>query len=66
MVELNSIVEKFTQLNKIIEELKDIKVRLDDVDKAILMLSLLPSRFEHFKDALIYGNENIITLDDVQ
>jgi hypothetical protein len=45
----------------------NIKVNLDDDDDKILLLSssLLRS-FDHFKYALLYGNENTITLEEVQ
>ena len=41
-------------------------MKIDDEDKALLLLSSLPRSFEHFKDALLYGKEGTITLDEVQ
>ena len=66
MVESKFIVEKFTNIKKIINGLANIKVKFNDENKALLLLSLFPKSFEHFKDALLYGNESIITLEAVQ
>lgn len=45
--------------------MENIEVKIDDEDKVLLLLILLSRFFEHFKDALIYGKEDIITLDEV-
>src|SRR3954465_923163 len=66
MMKNKSIVEQLTEFHKIIDDLENIEVKIDDEDKALLLLSLLPRSFEHFKDALLYGKEGTITLDEVQ
>lgn len=43
--------------NKIILDLEDINVKIEDKDKAIILLSLLPSFHKHFADTLIYGKQ---------
>ena len=40
-------------------------MKINDVDKALLLWSLLPRSFDNFKDALLYGKEITITLDEV-
>ncbi|MCH84872.1 cytochrome P450 [Trifolium medium] len=55
-----------TQFNKIIDDLKNIKVKLDDENKNLILLSSLPRSFELYKDALLYGKEDNITLEEVQ
>ena len=41
-------------------------MKIEDEDKALLLLSSLLRSFEHFKDALLYGKEGTISLDEVQ
>lgn len=52
MMESKSIVEKLIEFNNIIDDLKNIEVKLDYSDKALLLLCSLPRSFEYFKDAL--------------
>ena len=66
MVENKSIVEQLTEFHKIIDDFENIEVKIEDDDKALLLLSSLPRSFEHFKDVLLYGKEGTITLDKVQ
>lgn len=40
-------------------------MKIEDEDKTILLLRLLPKSFESCKDALIYGTKFIITYDEV-
>ena len=65
MVEYKSIVEELTEFHKIIDDLENIEVKIDDEDKALLLLSSLPISFDHFKGSLFYGKEGTITLDEV-
>jgi len=66
MVEPKPIVEQLTNFNKIIDDLVNIKVTLDDEDKVLLLLCGLPRPFNNFKGASLYEKHGIITLDEVQ
>ncbi|KAK2362411.1 alpha carbonic anhydrase [Trifolium repens] len=66
MVENRSVVEQLAEFNKIIDDLANIEVVLEDEDKAFHLLSALPKSLENLKDALLYGKEGTITLDEVQ
>lgn len=66
MVESKPIMEQLTEFNKIIDDLANIDVNLDDEDKALHLLCALPKSFENFKDTMLYGKEGTITLEEVQ
>lgn len=66
MVENKFIVEQLIEFHKYIDDLKNIEINIEDEDNDIFLLSSLLISFEHFKDALLYGIESIITLDKVQ
>ncbi|PNX73408.1 cytochrome p450, partial [Trifolium pratense] len=66
MVENKSVVEQLPEFNKIIDNLANIDVNLEDEDKAFHLLCALPKSLENLKDALLYVKEGTITLDEVQ
>ena len=66
MVESKPIMEKLTEFNKIIDDLVNIDVNLEDEDKALHLQCALRRSFENFKDTMLYGKEGIITLEEVQ
>jgi len=55
-----------TEFNKILDDLENIEVQLEDEDKVILLLCALPRSFESFKDIMLYGKEGTVTLEEVQ
>ncbi|MCI81507.1 cytochrome P450, partial [Trifolium medium] len=59
-------VEQLAEFNKIIDDLANIDVNFEDEDKAFRLLCALPKSLENLKDALVYGKEGTITLDEVQ
>jgi len=62
MVESKAIMEQLMEFNKIINDLENIEVHLKDEDKAILLLCVPPRSFESFKDTMLYGKEDTVTL----
>ena len=48
------------------DDLENIDDKLEDEDKAIILLSALPKSFDHLRDAMLYGREKTITLEEVQ
>nr|GEY36172.1 zinc finger, CCHC-type [Tanacetum cinerariifolium] len=52
------------EFNKIVLDLANIKVKFEDEDLALLLLTSLPKSYEHFVDTLLYGRE-ALTLEDV-
>nr|GEW37904.1 zinc finger, CCHC-type [Tanacetum cinerariifolium] len=58
------IFEHIDEFKKIVLDLANIKVKLEDEDLALLLLTSLPTSYEHFVDTLLYGRE-ALTLEDV-
>ncbi|XP_020600365.1 SWI/SNF complex subunit SWI3D [Phalaenopsis equestris] len=54
------------QINKIIDDLENIDVKMDDEDKTLLLLNSIPKSYEHFKDVMLYGRTQTIFLEDAQ
>jgi len=66
MVESKTVTEQLAEFNKILDDLENIEVNLEDEDKVILLLCALTRSFESFKDAMLYGDEDTVTLEEVQ
>lgn len=66
IVDDKSIGEQLDEFNKALDDLENIDVKMDDEDKAIILLNALPSSFDHLKDVMLYGRETTITLEEVQ
>lgn len=47
------------EFNKIILDLKNINIRIDEEDCAILLLSSLPRTYEHFVDTMLHGKYSL-------
>ncbi|GJT93061.1 retrotransposon protein, putative, ty1-copia subclass [Tanacetum coccineum] len=58
------ISEHIDEFNKIVLDLANIEVKFEDEDLALLLLTSLPTSYEHFVDTLLYGRE-ALTLEDV-
>ncbi|GJT91124.1 retrovirus-related pol polyprotein from transposon TNT 1-94 [Tanacetum coccineum] len=58
------ISEHIEEFNKIVLNLANIEVKLEDEDLTLLLLTSLPASYEHFVDTLLYGRE-ALTLEDV-
>nr|GEV06648.1 retrovirus-related Pol polyprotein from transposon TNT 1-94 [Tanacetum cinerariifolium] len=58
------IFEHIDEFNKIVLDLANIEVKFEDEDLALLLLTSLPTSYEHFVDTLLYGREALI-LEDV-
>ena len=65
MTKSRTIEEQIAEFNKNIDDLENIGVKLEDEDKVVILLNALPKTFEHFRYALLYGKDQLITLEEV-
>ena len=65
MEEGTSLATYVDAFNKIILDLEDINVKIEDEDKVIILISSLPPSYEHFVDTLLYGRQTL-TMQNVK
>ncbi|GJT91508.1 retrovirus-related pol polyprotein from transposon TNT 1-94 [Tanacetum coccineum] len=54
----------WTKFNKLILDLANIDIKIEDEDQALMLLTSLPSSYENFVEKLLYGRESL-TMEDV-
>lgn len=59
MKECRSLEAHFYEFNKIIVNLKNINIKIDDEDQVIIVLCSLPASYGHFITSLLYGKDTI-------
>ncbi|GJT37029.1 hypothetical protein Tco_0936894 [Tanacetum coccineum] len=52
------------EFNKLILDLANIDIEIEDEDQALMLLTSLPSSYENFMETLLYGKESL-TMEDV-
>lgn len=58
-----SMNEHLNNFNKIIADLKNLDVQIDDEDKTLLLLNSLPDTYDHLINTLLYGKKKIKYVD---
>jgi hypothetical protein len=66
MAEGTSIQSHLTEFSSICVDLESLDVKIDDDDKAILLVVSLPASFKHFKEIMFYGNHTTLTIENVK
>ncbi|KAI3414477.1 uncharacterized protein J3R85_016223 [Psidium guajava] len=65
MREGTPVQEHLDEFNKIVLDMKNLDIKLDDEDQALIVLCSLPASYENFVNSMLYGRESI-TLEDVK
>nr|GEV02423.1 retrovirus-related Pol polyprotein from transposon TNT 1-94 [Tanacetum cinerariifolium] len=52
------------EFNKLILDLENIDIKIEDEDQTLMLLTSLPSSYENFVETLLYGSESL-TMEDV-
>ena len=63
--ESKPIDDALDEFNKLVLDLESLDIKVEDEDKALILLNSLPKSLKHFKETLKYGRD-AITFDDVQ
>nr|TKS05878.1 hypothetical protein D5086_0000128830 [Populus alba] len=58
-----SMNDHLNDFNKMIVDMKNLDVEINDEDKALLLLNSLPNTYEHLVTTLLYGKEKIKFID---
>ncbi|KAL8537644.1 hypothetical protein ACS0TY_012681 [Phlomoides rotata] len=66
MVDEKPILEQLNEFNKVLDDLENIDIMMEEEYKTLILLSALPKSFENFKDIILYGRQSSITLEEVQ
>ncbi|KAH9681147.1 hypothetical protein KPL71_026853 [Citrus sinensis] len=65
MKEGTAMKDHLDEFNKLILDLENVNVMLEDEDRALILLSSLPDSYEHYVDTLLNGRQTL-TLKDVK
>ena len=60
MKEGTAVLEHLKFFNKVISELLTVNVKIDEEDKALILLSSLPESYDHIITTMLYGKETLI------
>ena len=66
MNEEKPLSDQIDDFNKIIDDLENIDIKMEDEDQMLILLNAMPKTYEHFRDAMLYGREQTITFEEVQ
>ena len=61
MAEGSDLVQHVNLFNQIISDLLRINVKFDEEDKALMLLTSLPTSYEHLVTTLLWGKETLET-----
>ncbi|KAL8490772.1 hypothetical protein ACS0TY_022680 [Phlomoides rotata] len=57
--------EQLDIFNRYIDDLEDLDVKIEDDDKALMLLNALPKSLDSFKDSVLFGNQDGVSYDSV-
>ena len=59
MKEGTTMKDHLDEFNKLIMDLENVSINLENEDRALILLSSLPDSYEHFVDTLLYGRQTL-------
>ncbi|KAL8530274.1 hypothetical protein ACS0TY_007344 [Phlomoides rotata] len=65
MSEDKDLNEQLDTFNRYIDDLEDLDVKLEDDDKALMLLNALPRSLDNFKDDVLFGSQDGVSYDGV-
>ncbi|KAL8523215.1 hypothetical protein ACS0TY_013255 [Phlomoides rotata] len=65
MSEGKDLNEQLDTFNRYIDDLEDLDVKLEDDDKALMLLNALPKSLDNFKDSVLFGNQDGVRYESV-
>ena len=66
MAEGTPVQKYLNDFNSILVDLESLDVKIEDEDKAILLVVSLPPSYTHFKEIMLYSNSNTISFEEVK
>ncbi|KAL8457037.1 hypothetical protein ACS0TY_035029 [Phlomoides rotata] len=60
-----NLSEQLDTFNRYVDDLEDLDVKLEDDDKTLMLLNVLPRSIENFKDAVLFGRQDEVSYDNV-
>ena len=60
MVEGTLIQSHLNEFNSILLDMENIDIKIDDEDKVVLLVVSLHSSYKHFKEIMLYGNNDTL------
>ncbi|KAL8511639.1 hypothetical protein ACS0TY_018155 [Phlomoides rotata] len=65
MFEDKGLSDQLDTFNNYIDDIEDLDVKLEDDDKALMLLNALPRSLDNFKDAVLFGRQDEVSYDSV-
>ncbi|KAL8549453.1 hypothetical protein ACS0TY_008332 [Phlomoides rotata] len=65
MSEGKDLNEQLDTFNRYIDDLEDLDVKMEDDDKALMLLNALPRSLYNFKDSVLFGNQDGVSYESV-
>ncbi|KAL8554089.1 hypothetical protein ACS0TY_002348 [Phlomoides rotata] len=65
MSEDKDLNEQLDTFNMYIDDLEDLDVKLEDDDKALMLLNALPRSLDNFKDVVLFGRQDEVSYESV-
>ena len=66
MTEEKTMSNQIDDFNKIIDDLENIDIKMEDEEQALILLNAMPKTYEPLEDAMLYGREQTLILEEVQ